>query len=227
MSLDYETAVAFISAIPPGRWTSYGDVADAAGNREAALRIGEWLMDSRGSIPFYWRVIYSDGEVPAGFIASAPGLPHNASEARDRLTEEGVVFSGGRASQRCRYRVEEWRAAGCPSGAKAAEAYLVADVEQYVEDELALLPGGLADLRSLAACQQLAADAVAVNRAIIRLSPKEIPAHNRLGRAYQELGLIAHARTEFETVTRLDPGNAIATKRLKELGPAPRDVNPS
>ena len=52
-------------------------------------------------------------------------------------------------------------------------------------------------------------------------------AHNRLGRAYQELGLIAHARAQFEMVTRLDPGNAIATKRLKELGPAPRDVDPT
>ena len=226
MSLDYETAVAFIWTIPPGRWTSYGDVADAAGNREAALRIGEWLMDSRGSIPFYWRVIYSDGEVPAGFIASAPGPPHNASEARDRLREEGVIFAGARASQQCRYTVEEWRAAGSPSGAMAAEAYLVADVEQYVEDKLPLLPGGLEDLRAIAASQQLAADAVAVNGAITRLSPKDIPAHNRLGRAYQELGLIAHARGQFETVTRLDPGNAIATKRLKELGPAPRDVDP-
>jgi alkylated DNA nucleotide flippase Atl1 len=217
VSLDYDTAMAFIASIPEGRWTTYGDVADAAGNRDAPRRIGEWLLESGGSIPLYWRVINSKGKVPGGFIASTPGLPANPVEARDRLGDEGVAFDGERASERCRYTVEEWRAAGCPSGADVVAARLLADVETFVEGQIANLPGRLEDLLELAGTETLLADAVAVNRAIIAHAPQDIPGHNRLGRAYQELGLIEHARAAFEAVIRLDPGNVIATKRLQEL----------
>jgi 6-O-methylguanine DNA methyltransferase, DNA binding domain len=72
VALDYETAMAFIASVPKGCWTTYGDVADAAGNRDAARTIGEWLRESGGSIPVYWRVINANGEVPDRFIASTP-----------------------------------------------------------------------------------------------------------------------------------------------------------
>ncbi len=170
VSLDYDAAIVFISSIPEGCWTVSGDVADAAGNREAALRIGEWLMESGGSIPFYWRVIYSGGEVPAGFIASTAGLPRNAVEARDRLADEGVTFNRECASERCRYTVEQWLAAGRPSGTGAAEIHLLADVERYVERKMTALPSRLEDLHALAGSETLAADAVAISRAIIALS---------------------------------------------------------
>lgn len=115
--------------------------------------------------------------MPPGLVASTPGLPRNPAEARDQLAAEGVTFDGARASERCRCTIEQWRAAGCPSGTEA----------------------------------------VAINRAIIARSPQDIPAHNRLGRAYQNLGLPEDARDAFEMVVRLDPGNAIATKRLREI----------
>ena len=217
MSLDYGTAIAFIASIPEGCWAPYGDVADAAGNRDAARRIGEWLRDSGGSIPLCWRVINSKGEVPDGFIASTAGRPRNPVEARDRLIDEGVTFDGEGASERSRYTIEQWRAAGCPSGAQPTAAHVLAEVEAYVERQIATLPDRLEDLLALARAENLPADAVAVNRAIIARSPQDIPAHNRLGRAYQTLALIARARAAFETVVRLDPGNAIATKRLQEL----------
>ena len=155
--------------------------------------------------------------MPDGFIASTPGLPSNPVEARDRLAGEGVAFHGERASERCRYTVEQWRSAGCPSGAEVVAVRLLADVETYVEGQIANLPRRLEDLLALARTETLSADAVAVNRAIIAHAPQDIPARNRLGRAYQELGLIEHARTAFQAVIRLDPGNLIATKRLQEL----------
>jgi cytochrome c-type biogenesis protein CcmH/NrfG len=102
-------------------------------------------------------------------------------------------------------------------GADVVAARLLADVETYVEGQIANLPGRLEDLLELAGTETLLADAVAVNRAIIAHAPQDIPGHNRLGRAYQELGLIEHARAAFEAVLRLDPGNMIATKRLQEL----------
>lgn len=222
MSLDYDTAIEFIESIPMGRWTTYGDVADAAGNRDAALSIGGWLRESSGSIPFYWRVIDSSGEVPPGFTASTPGLPRNPVEARDRLADEGVRLDGMRASERCRYTIEEWRAAGCPSGADAAAAHLLAELEHYVEGQTASLPERLEGLLALAGTQNLLADVVAINRAIIDRSPQDVPAHNRLGRAYQDLGLTEHARGAFETALRLDPSNAVATKRLREISRSKR-----
>jgi hypothetical protein len=59
------------------------------------------------------------------------------------------------------------------------------EVETYVEGQIANLPGRLEDLLAQAGTKTLAADAVAVNRAIIVHAPQDIPAHNRLGRAYQ------------------------------------------
>jgi Flp pilus assembly protein TadD len=80
------------------------------------------------------------------------------------------------------------------------------------------LPGQLEDLRGLAASTKtLPADSVAVNRAIITHAPQDIPAHTRLARAYQELGLIEQARAALEAVIQLDPGNRIATNRLQQL----------
>jgi tetratricopeptide (TPR) repeat protein len=146
-----------------------------------------------------------------------PGLPHSPVEARERLAVEGVTFNGARASEACRYTVEQWREAGCPSGAHAAAAHLVAELAPYVESQLANLPERLEDLVALAKTQQLPADAVAVNLAIIQRAPQNVAAHNQLGRAYQDLGLIQRARAAFETVLQLDPGNAIATKRLHEI----------
>jgi tetratricopeptide (TPR) repeat protein len=155
--------------------------------------------------------------VPEGFIASAAGLPGDAVQARDRLAHEGVTFEGQRASDRCRYTVEDWRAAGRPSGADIVAERHLAEVETYVERRIAELPGRLEDLRPLTGTDTHPADSVAVNRAIVARAPEDVAAHNRLGRAYQELGLLEQARAAFEAVIRLEPANAIASKRLQEL----------
>ena len=127
------------------------------------------------------------------------------------------MFDGERASERCRYTIDQWHAAGCPSGAEAVAARLVAELETYVDRQAASLPEQLEDLLTLAGIVDLPADAVVVNRAVIAHVPQDIPAHNRLGRAYQTLGLTEQARAAFETVLRLDLGNPIAMKRLREI----------
>jgi alkylated DNA nucleotide flippase Atl1 len=117
-TLNYASATAFAAAVPRGRWTSFKEVATAAGNPAAAMAIGNWLRESGGTIPNYWRIIRSDRFVPDGLTAHAPGLPHDASTARQRLIEEGIRFNGGRASPHQQFLYKDWRAPG--GGAPAA-----------------------------------------------------------------------------------------------------------
>jgi alkylated DNA nucleotide flippase Atl1/predicted nuclease with RNAse H fold len=99
-SLDFEKAAAFIAAVPPGKWTSYGDVAAAAGNRAGAQAIGMWALRRGHEIRGVHRVIRSNGFVAEGFRAAGPGVPPDAPAARHLLQQEGVGFDErGRASQ--------------------------------------------------------------------------------------------------------------------------------
>jgi len=108
-SLDFERAARFIAAVPAGRWTSFGDVAAAAGNERGAMAVGEWLRRSGGSIPYFWRVLRTDGLVPEGLRGGGVGLPHDAAEAREVLRGEELVIDGhGRAAQRLRFRPADW-----------------------------------------------------------------------------------------------------------------------
>lgn len=109
--------------------------------------------------------------------------------------------------------VEQWYAMGSPSH----NDVVAAEVESHVERQIVQLPKQLEDLVSLARTDIPPRDAVAVNRAIIARLPADIPSHNRLGRAYQALGLVDQARRAFEAVRELDPANTIAAKRLREL----------
>lgn len=109
--------------------------------------------------------------------------------------------------------VDQWHALGSPSHTEI----VAAQVEAHVKDQIAQLPKRLEDLLSLARTDMPPTNAVAVNRAILAHVPNDIPAHNRLGRAFQALGLIDQARGAFETVIELDPGNVIARTRLREL----------
>ena len=79
------------------------------------------------------------------------------------------------------------------------------------------LPGDLEQLRTLAAQEGPAELAAAVNRAILQLDAYDVVAMNRLGRAYEALGSADRAEQTFRDVLTLDPGNAIAVRRLREL----------
>lgn len=60
-------------------------------------------------------------------------------------------------------------------------------------------------------------EAALVNQAIIENFPNDVEAHNRLGRAYMELGQYQLARQAYNRATELDPYNAIAEKNLRRL----------
>ena len=78
-------------------------------------------------------------------------------------------------------------------------------------------------------------EAVDVNRQIIEQFPKDVDAHNRLGKALMELGRYDEAREAYATALKLDPVNTIASKNLQRLSklaeegaaaPPPSPVDP-
>jgi len=59
--------------------------------------------------------------------------------------------------------------------------------------------------------------ALEINKKILKDSPKNIAALNRLGRAYWEMGKIEQAQQAYKKVLSLDRFNPIANKNLKRL----------
>ncbi|CAA0128394.1 DNA base-flipping protein [Mycolicibacterium vanbaalenii] len=86
-----ETVRALVAAVPPGRVSTYGDIAGAAGLPSA--RIVGWIMRTDSSDLPWHRVITASGR-PA---------PHLASRQLERLRAEGVLAEDGRVPLR-RYR---------------------------------------------------------------------------------------------------------------------------
>ncbi len=60
-------------------------------------------------------------------------------------------------------------------------------------------------------------EAVKVNLEILTVTPDDVDALNRLGRAYTELGRIEEARKTTEKVLKIDPFNSIAIKSQEKL----------
>jgi len=60
-------------------------------------------------------------------------------------------------------------------------------------------------------------EAIAVNQSLIEMFPNDVDAHNRLGRAYMELGDYSQAQEAYRRATEIDPYNAIARKNLQRL----------
>ena len=60
-------------------------------------------------------------------------------------------------------------------------------------------------------------EAVAANKSLLESFPNDVDAHNRLGRAYMELGDYSLAREAYEKAIELDPYNTIAKKNLNRL----------
>ena len=61
------------------------------------------------------------------------------------------------------------------------------------------------------------AEAEKINRSIVRLCPEDVDAHNRLGKALWELGLLRDAKESYRQALELDPENAIAGRNLQRL----------
>jgi tetratricopeptide (TPR) repeat protein len=86
-----------------------------------------------------------------------------------------------------------------------------------IDKRHASLPADADELRALSAGAVGSEDAIAINRAILEQTPADPVAMNRLGRAYEALGLIDEAEAVFRKAVELDPDNAIAKRRLRDL----------
>lgn len=64
-------------------------------------------------------------------------------------------------------------------------------------------------------------EAVAVNQGIVESFPTDVDAHNRLGRAFMELGEFARAKEAYGQALELDPNNTIAQRNLQRLSLLP------
>lgn len=107
-TIDFEVARAFIASIPSGRWSSYGDVAAAAGAPKGGQALGTWLARTENDVPpLVYRVLNRYGEVSEGWRAVTPGLPRTRDDVQAKLSGEGVTFENGRASQDERWTPED------------------------------------------------------------------------------------------------------------------------
>jgi tetratricopeptide (TPR) repeat protein len=79
------------------------------------------------------------------------------------------------------------------------------------------LPEDVAQLQDLAAQATGPEDAIAINTAILQQAGDDVVAMNRLGRAYEATGLLEQATQMFEQAIAVDPDNAIAIGRLRDL----------
>ncbi len=67
--------------------------------------------------------------------------------------------------------------------------------------------------------------AIEINKKILEESPQNIPALNRLGRAYWEAGKIAQASQTYKKVLKFDRLNPIANKNLQRLARSGQNKN--
>ena len=87
----HERIRALVTAVPAGRWCTYGDVAAAAGERSARV-VGTVLSTDGADLPWH-RVLRAGGT----------SAPHGADEQRRRLAAEGVPLRDGRADPTYRW----------------------------------------------------------------------------------------------------------------------------
>jgi alkylated DNA nucleotide flippase Atl1 len=87
--LDWQRVIEVVAAIPPGRWMSYADVAEAAGSsRSGAMAVGSFLANSPDTPPSVHRVLREDGRVSAGWRGEIGG----PEECRALPESEGLTF---------------------------------------------------------------------------------------------------------------------------------------
>ena len=86
-----------------------------------------------------------------------------------------------------------------------------------IEAAFATLPEDVEELQGLAANATGPEEAIAINTAILQHDADDVVAMNRLGRAYEAMGLLEQAKQTFQQAIAADPDNAIAIGRLRDL----------
>jgi alkylated DNA nucleotide flippase Atl1 len=108
-TIDFTLAAEFIAAVPSGKWTSFGQVARAAGAEGGAIAIGDWLRRKGDTVPNVYRVLTVDGRVAEGFAPAGPNVPGDALTVRALLSREGVVIDAkGRANKAQCFHASQW-----------------------------------------------------------------------------------------------------------------------
>lgn len=108
--IDFQRARQFIAAVPAGKWTSYKDVAVAAGSPAGAQAVGQWLRRDGHNVANVYRVLTINGDVAEGFAPAGPGVPEDRVEVRRVLRAEGIrIDDRGTAAASQRFRVSDWR----------------------------------------------------------------------------------------------------------------------
>ncbi len=90
-AFDWAPLHALLAAIPVGRWTTYGELADVVGT--AAMPVGQHISGCP-ECPNAYRVLGADGRPRDGFKWADPS---ESRSQREILEEEGVTFAGDRA----------------------------------------------------------------------------------------------------------------------------------
>ena len=98
---DWSRVEAAIAAIPVGRWTTYGDLAELAGT--AAQPVGNYIMGLPAGSNGY-RVLSAEGAISPYFQWTDP---NETRDVRDVLGAEGIEFSDDRATDALRITSEE------------------------------------------------------------------------------------------------------------------------
>lgn len=111
--MDKTAAIAFINAIPEGRWTTFSEVAQAAGG-STAHAMGQWLAHCGDEVRHPWRVLKEGGVVPPAWAsADAAGrldIPTSCAGVRRRLREEFVPLrADGTAREKALFRYSDWQ----------------------------------------------------------------------------------------------------------------------
>jgi len=100
-SFDWAGLHAVLAAIPPGRWTTYGDLAEVVGT--AAMPLGQHVA-SCPDCPNAYRVLGGNGRPRPGFRWADPA---ETRTVEDVLRAEGVTFTDGMADDAMRLRPDD------------------------------------------------------------------------------------------------------------------------
>ena len=92
-----------LDAIPPGRWTTYGDLATVIGSH--AVPVGSHIARCR-TCKHPWRVLNASGRVSTGFTW---GDPDRRDDPVELLQAEGLAMTGGAADRTSRLPLDDLR----------------------------------------------------------------------------------------------------------------------